>query len=157
MAFEDIECVNPASAAAAKVPPAGVSVRPRMLGRAPRAGGGHIRYICIRIGAELARGVSLSQPEHRLRLLFGTAEDAGKIRISVDNQGGKFLAKRDKKGNYALTLNAASAEGLFALEFAPFAVERCEPLRPANGQPPHFVFAASKDMLDVDDDTGGEA
>lgn len=89
--------------------------------------------------------------EHRLRLLFGTGPDAGKVMVSVDNETGKFLAKRDKQGRYALAINAATAEGLFALEFPTFAVPSIEAIRCDNGKPPHFVFRASKEMLEVED------
>lgn len=89
--------------------------------------------------------------DHRVRVLFGTGSDAGKLQISVDNSGGNFPTKRNKKGNYALTINAASADGLFALEFPVFTVEKCEAVRPENGQPPHFVFKASVPMLAVPD------
>ena len=152
MAFEDIECIRPAASGKPQVPPKGVAVSVRKLSAAPRAGGGVRRYIKLVIGAELARLISLTQPEHRLRLLFGTAEDAGKVRVTVDNTAGKFLSKRSKKGDYSLTINEATAAGLFSLEFDPFVDDRCEPIRPANGQPPHFVFKASPQMLEVDDE-----
>lgn len=151
MAFEDIDCIRPASGGKTRVPAKGVAVSVRRLGVAPRAGGGHRSYIRLCIGADLARGISLTQPEHRLRLLFGTGEDAGKVRVSVDNATGKFLAKRSKRGDYALTINADTAAGLFSLTFPAFTDDRCEALRPTNGQPPHFVFKASAEMLAVDD------
>lgn len=93
----------------------------------------------------------MTLPVQRLRLLFGTGEDAGKVRVSPDQAGGLFTAKRDKRGNYALTINEATAEGLFALDFPAFTEERIEPLRPQNGQPPFFVFHPSAAMLKVED------
>lgn len=154
MAFEDIECVNPAPQGAGRIPKHGVAVRVHQLGRPVRAGGGYVCYIRLSIGADLARAISLTQPQHQVRLLFGTEADAGKIRVSVDGEAGKFLAKRDKAGNYALSINAGTAEGLFSLGFPRFADERCEAIRPQNGQPPHFVFKESKDMLRVEEDEG---
>lgn len=82
-------------------------------------------------------------------MLFGTGEDAGKIMVAVDQALGKFTAKRSKKGHYALTINAASAEGLFALEFPAFTVAEVECFHP-QGLPPHCVFAASAEMLAAD-------
>ncbi len=90
------------------------------------------------------------QPECNVRLLFGRDADAGMIRVSVDNETGKFAAKRTARGEYVLTVNQATAEGRFALEFAAFTVAPIEAIRPVNGQPPHFVFKASKAMLAVD-------
>lgn len=147
MAFEDIECVNPVNGLDG-VPPDGVRVKACKLGG---RGGRVVHYIQLKIGAKLAAKISLAAEKHQLRLLFGTDVDAGKIKVSVDNAAGRFLARRDKNGNYALTINAASADGLFALDFPVFAVVDAEPIRPANGQPPHFVFRASTEMLAVDD------
>lgn len=100
----------------------------------------------------LARGISLVQPVAKLRLLFGTGLDAGKVCVSVDQTDGKFVAKRVASGGYFLTINAATAEGLFALEFPAFREEKLEAMRPQNGQPPHFVFHPSAAMLAADED-----
>lgn len=150
MAFEDIEVVRPKAASKAQAPAGGIAVTACKVAR--RNGGGLNRYIRLTIGGGLARKISLTAPEHRLRLLFGTGEDAGKVRVTVDNEGGKFLAKRSKQGNYALTINSGTAKGLFALDFPAFVEDGIEALRPANGQPPHFVFKASAAMLAADDD-----
>jgi hypothetical protein len=115
-------------------------------------GGGVSRYLALAIGPELARKLSLHAPEHRVRLLFGSGPDAGKIMISVDNAGGRFAAKRTKPGGYWVTINEQTAEGLFALEFPPHSVRAVEAVRPVNGQPPHAVFKASAAMLAVDDE-----
>lgn len=144
MAFEIIECVNPPKAGVPKVPQTGVQVSARKLGS---RSGKDVRYIRLQIGAKLAKSVGLSSDKQKVILLFGSAEDAGKIRVSVPANGGGFTASRDKGGNYAITLNAASADGLFGLDFPTFAIEKCEPLRPTNGQSPHFVFKASDAML----------
>jgi hypothetical protein len=149
MAWETIEAVKPQSASAVACPDDGVKVTSRSLGT---RGGGVARYISLTIGAKLARGIALGAPEHKLRLMFGTGDDAGKIAVSVDQEAGRFLAKRNKRGGYALTINAATAEGLFSLTFPAFTVSRCEAIRPTNGQPPRFVFKASAEMLKVDDE-----
>lgn len=150
MAFEVIENLKKVYKKAA-CPVAGVKVTARVLKRAEKMGGGESRFIRIMVGAQLARSISLAQPNHNLKLAFGTEADAGKIQVSVDNAQGGFPAKRDKVGNYALTINAQTADGLFALTFPEYLIDRIEAIRPENGKPPHFVFKASDDMLAVED------
>jgi hypothetical protein len=147
MPFESIEFVG--KPAPGSCPADGVRITARKMGR---KGGGVSRYIALAIGPELARKLSLHAPEHRVRLLFGSGPDAGKIMISVDNAGGRFAAKRTKPGGYWVTINEQTAEGLFALEFPPHSVRAVEAVRPVNGQPPHAVFKASAAMLAVDDE-----
>lgn len=144
MAFEDIDPVTPKKYVPSKVPPDGVAVTARKL--RPR-GGKEVHYIRIAIGAKLAKAISLVQETCNLRLLFGTGSDAGLIRVSVDMATGKFVAKRTSKGDYVLTVNEATASGRFALSFAPFTRSPVEALRPVTGQPPHFVFKATAEML----------
>lgn len=147
MAFEDITPIGKPATSKRTVPPKGVAIMARRLGLRH---GGIARYIAVTVGPELARGISLTQPEHRVRLLIGSGGDAGKVQVSVDNAGGKFRAKRAKSGCYQITINAATADGRFALEFPAF-TETCEAIRPQNGQPPHFVFHPSAAMLAVED------
>jgi hypothetical protein len=104
----------------------------------------------VAIGKELARKLAITGDTVGVRLLFGSAENAGKIKISVDATTGNFQAKRDKAGNYSLTLNQATAEGRFSLDFPAFSINAVEALRPQNGQPPHCIFKASEAMLAVD-------
>lgn len=148
MAWETIEVVKPKVPGSGACPGDGVKICARSLGT---RGGGRVRYIHVTIGAELARSIALNQPEHRLLVLFGTGDDAGKIAVAVDGQIGRFLAKRNKSGAYAFAINAATADGLFALDFSAFTVARCEAIRPVNGQPPKFIFKASAEMLKVED------
>ncbi|WP_156428096.1 hypothetical protein [Novosphingobium sp. FSW06-99] len=111
-----------------------------------------VRFIRITIGAKLARSISLTQPEQRLRLAFGTDADAGKVQVTADNEIGKFRAARDKAGNYGFTINAATADGLFSLEFPEFAVAAISFSPGAGGNSlPRFVFNASAEMLDLKD------
>jgi len=147
MAFEDIEAVNPAKAGPSILPPHGVAVSARKLGT---RNGVTVQYIKLLIGPKLAEAVSLVKDECNMRLAFGTGDDAGLIQVTIDNTKGAFLAKRQKSGAYALTINAATADGLFSLDFPRFACERLEALRPSVGQPPHFVFRASEAMLAAD-------
>ncbi|WP_340265429.1 hypothetical protein [Sphingobium mellinum] len=68
----------------------------------------------------------------------------------MDNAADCFRAKKGKDGGYALTINEASADGLFALEFPPFAVTAA--MQPnVQGQPPLASFKASEPMLAVED------
>jgi hypothetical protein len=66
----------------------------------------------------------------------------------VDNTSGNFRAKRAKDGGYVLTINAASADGLFSLAFAPFAVEAA--VVHARDTPPMAAFRPSAEMLAVE-------
>lgn len=147
MAFEDIDVVNPKKTTPSKVPSDGVLVQSRRLSS---RSGKEVHYIRIAIGAKLAKAISLVIEECRVRLAFGTGPDAGLIQVSVDNSTGKFIAKRTAKGDYALTINEATADGRFALEFEAFTRSPVEAIRPENGKPPHFVFKASREMLAVD-------
>lgn len=150
MAFEVIEnCKKVYSKAT--TPESGVKVTSRKMSRAAKFGGGVYQFIRVAIGAKIARSISLTQENHNIRLAFGTDADAGKIQVSVDNAEGGFPARRDKGGNYSLTINKDTADGLFALEFPEFTVAHCEAIRPENGKPPYFVFKASAPMLEVED------
>lgn len=146
MPFENIDLIGPKKSTPSKVPEQGVLVSTRRL---KTRLGKEVSYIRIAIGAKLAKGISLVQPAVNVRLLFGTGSDAGFVQVSVDNTTGKFAAKRTRKGDYVLTINEATANGLFALAFEAFTVAPIEAIRPVNGQPPHFVFKASAQMLAV--------
>ncbi|MFN7028410.1 MAG: hypothetical protein ACK4PC_03495 [Sphingopyxis sp.] len=150
MAWESISNKKPVNTAA-EVPAAGVRLAPRKMGWARGGKSGETRYIKLSIGAELAKKLGLITETVRLRLLFGRDSDAGKIAISVDAETGNFLAKRDKAGRYTLTINQATAEGLFALDFPAFNVALVEAVRPENGQPRRAAFKVSPAMLAVAD------
>lgn len=146
-AIDNLKLGNPSVA----VPDMGVRVAARALKLRKGGGTGVTRYIRVTLGAGLAKKLSMLTEAIGVRLLFGTGSDAGKIAISVDATTGNFLAKRDKAGRYALTINAASADGLFALDFPVFTVAAAEAVRPENGQPPRAIFKASDAMLAVED------
>lgn len=145
MAFSEIECVKPVTGLDA-VSDNGLRVAARRF----TAKRGLVRWIEIKLGAGLARQLALTQPQHKVRLLFGTGEDAGKILLAVDAEKGRFLAKRDKQGRYTIAISAASAEGLFALEFPVFSVVDAEAMR-APGCRVSVTFAVSAAMLAVED------
>lgn len=144
MAWNEIENLKPISGFDA-LSPKGVQVSARKMG-SRKEGGGTTRYIRIRIGKDLAKAISMVGDHTALRLLLGSGAEAGQIGLTADLQRGKFRAKRAKDGSYALTINAASAEGRFALEFAPFAVLDVQVVRPPN-LAPIAMFAASAEML----------
>lgn len=147
MSWESIENVKPTSET---TPPLGLRISSRGLKVTRGKAKGETRFIKIAIGKELARKLSLTGDSVGVRLLFGNAENAGRIKISVDATTGNFTAKRDASGNYNLTINKASAGGRFALDFPAFSINVVEALRPQNGQPPHCIFRASAEMLAVD-------
>jgi hypothetical protein len=148
MSWESIDNVKPTKNT---TPPHGLRISSRGLNviRGGKARG-ETRFIRIHIGKDLARKLGLTGENVGVRLLFGSAENVGRIKISVDATTGNFNAKRDAVGNYNLTINKASAEGRFALDFPPFNINAVEALRPQNGQPPHCIFKASAEMLAVD-------
>ena len=145
MAFDDIERVAAAPAQVA-IPHDGL----RVSSRAAAARGVPTRYIRIDIGAGLAKALCLHGEQSSLRLRFGSGSDAGKIGLSVDVEDGAFPAKKSAKGIWSLTINAASADGLFALEFPKFTVSEPEIVE-KGGKPPMAVFSASEAMLAVED------
>ena len=148
MAFENIDCVQ-AKASTAPVPANGVRVVARKLERKDK--GKVTRWIQVTIGPKLARSLTLSDEKHGLRVLFGKDNDAGKVRICVDNSTGKFQTKRLKNGGYSFSINEMTAEGLFALDFESFDRANLEAIRPENGTQPHCTFKASPAMLDIED------
>jgi hypothetical protein len=146
MPFEVIDNVAKL-AAQLSVFPDGVRVEPRSL--AMRKGGERTRYIKVTIGAQLAKKLVWRDESQRIDLAFGTGRDAGKIRASVNISAGQFMAKRDKQGRYVFTINAATADGLFALTFPAFDIQTLDPVSEI-GKPPALVFAASDAMLAAD-------
>lgn len=145
MPFETIENLKALSSQIG-VFPDGIRVQSRGL---KTRGGGQTRFIKVIVGAQLARKLVWRDEAVRIDLAFGSGRDAGKIRASVNVSAGQFIAKRDKQGRYVFTINAASADGLFALDFPEFDIPSLEPVSAMN-TPPALVFAASEAMLAVD-------
>lgn len=142
MAFEEIERVGPVTAS--RIPEDGVLV-------SSRAAMKGARYITVTIGGGgLAKAMVLRGEETRLTLKFGTDRDAGKVAMSVDVTRGAFPVKRQKSGAWKFTINAASADGLFALDFPAFTVPDVQVVS-REGHCPMAVFAASEAMLAVED------
>ena len=140
MPFETIE--NLATPKPGAIPADGAGVRPMTLGL---KNGGTVKWIKLTIGAELSAALCLTRPEVPLKLLFGTGTDAGLIGITVDTAGG-FVAKRRKDNSYFIAINAATADGLFALDFAPFAVAGVKVVHEMH-KAPFATFKAADDML----------
>lgn len=145
MPFETIENCKPVNMLDA-IPSDGVRIGPRRL----ESRGTETVYIKLQIGVGLAKKLVLTGEKVALALAFGTGRDAGKIRVSVDVKAGQFVATRDKKGGYSISINKATAEGLFALDFPVFAVPEVEVVH-AQGQPPAAIVEVSEQMLAVDD------
>lgn len=143
MSWEPIDNIAPAKAAS--IPPKGVAVAVRTLGL---KSGGKVRYIRMVVGPLLAKSLCLITPEIGMRLALGGGEHAGQVALSVDNTHGNFRAKRAKDGSYVLTINAASADGLFSLTFAPFAADAG--IVHARDTPPMAAFRVPADMLAAD-------
>ncbi|MBV8973180.1 MAG: hypothetical protein JO290_12915 [Sphingomonadaceae bacterium] len=91
MAWEEIERTT--AVPKPKVPGHGVAVSTR---KAPKGVGPG--YIAIKVGDDLARSAKFGPSPQRVRLMFGTGTDAGKIAVSVDDATGRFVAKRNKRG-----------------------------------------------------------
>lgn len=145
MPFETIENLKALSAQVA-VFPDGLRVQARSL---KKRGGGLTRFIKVIVGAQLAKKLVWRDETVRIDLAFGSGRDAGKIRVSVNVSSGQFIARRDRQGRYVFTINAATAEGLFALDFPEFDIPAIEPVS-AVGAPPALIFAASEAMLAAD-------
>jgi hypothetical protein len=145
MPFETIENLKALSAQIG-VFPDGIRVQARSL---KTRGGGQTRFIKVTVGAQLARKLVWRDEAVRIDLAFGSGKDAGKVRASVNISAGQFIAKRDKQGRYVFTINAATADGLFALTFPDFDIPALDPVS-AMGTPPALVFAASEAMLAAD-------
>ena len=147
MGFAEIECLGAAVPLDA-LPRDGLLVTTRAAPYKPGRVGPVARYIVVRIGVGLAAKLKLLGQTSAARLLFGNGDDAGKIALTVD-QAGRFAAKRRKDGSWTITINAASAEGLFSTDFPAFCVIEPEVIALA-GKAPFVKFEASAAMMAVD-------
>ncbi len=147
MPFEPIENVSSATATP-PTPADGIRFTARSMAR--RNGGLPVRYIQLQIGAGLARQLAIVGERTALALAFGSGSDAGRMRLGVDFSGSTFPAKRTRTGNYTLTINAASADGLFALAFHPVTVAGPKVTAVA-GKAPWVVFDLPPSVLALDD------
>lgn len=150
MSWIVIENLKPASGAASPLAPDHVRVKPRIVGL---RSGKVARYIEVRLSAASARKIGLQGEAPRIAMMLGGGERAGMIGLVAANDTGTFVARPFKKapGSYVFTINAASADGLFSLDFPQFDVEAA-PFFPegANGQK-GIAFQASAAMLAVED------
>lgn len=144
MGFERIENQRPVKSGG--VPSAGLRISARKMAKRKGKPGELARYIKIELGPKLAEKLCLRMDEVALALQFGFGPDAGKIRISVDNDEGGFLARKAKWGSYSLTLNEATCDGLFALEFDAVRIEDLE-VKADMGKPPFILIDCPQRML----------
>lgn len=138
MAWDTVTPIKTAAKIAPSVPPMGLVITSRRVNVKRISTAEPARYIAIRIGAELAKKSAILSDPAFLHIMSGYGTDAGKIKVQVDRGNGHFRASRQKSGGYIVTINAASAEGKFALEFPPMVVREAEVVRPDNGQPVFF-------------------
>jgi hypothetical protein len=147
MSWEIIEAVKPNYETKNNIPTGGLFLSARRAGKPPR----FTHYIALIIGADLAKKAAFAGEMHRCHILVGGGSDAGSIKIQIDNQSGQFIAKRQKSGNYLVSINAASARDLFSLNFEKFAVPHVEIVRPENGQPVFFTCKPHASLFAVED------
>lgn len=148
MAFEDIDFLGKPGGKGSLVPDDGIQVSARRLGTR----NGEMRhFVKISIGPALAKKLAFTEPAHAMALQFGTGADAGVVR-AVARDGGAFPARRDKHGRYALTVNEATMDGLFATTFPSFIRARVAvvPPDPSKKTGHAFTFRATDEMLEVD-------
>lgn len=138
MAWVKLDNPKPNTGAAA-VPPMVVRVRAR---EAPKR---LSRYIVVSIGYGLADKARFIGKEHRCHIMAGSGADDGKVAITMDDQTGKFTARRRADGRYEVTITAHAAAGKFSTAFPPF--ERAASVQNIPGMPPVVVFDGSADFL----------
>lgn len=148
MSWEPITNMSQPSNKVPKVPIDGVAVQARKL-NVSRGAKKTVRFIKILIGAGLAKKLCLIGDETRLRLSLGAGKYAGNVSMAVDVKAGSFPARKGRDGNYVLTINEASAAGLFSLDFPAFTA-LASPVVPPPAGPPMLAFAAGA-MLDAED------
>lgn len=141
MSWATVSNIAPPKASA--VPTAGVSVSARKLGT---RSGKSVSYIRIVIGSDLAKKLCLVLPETGMALKIGSGQHSGLVALTVDNSKGNFQAKKDKAGNYVLTINEGSAAGMFSLSFPTFTADAAI-LPPERNIPPVATFKATAEML----------
>lgn len=141
MAWAKLENPKPSASSLA---PGVVKVRAREL---KVRGGGTTRYVSIAVGSKLADQARFIAKEHRCHILLGSGADAGKAALQMDDQAGKFIAKRKAAGHYELTIKAGAAQtASISLEFPPFergaSVQRIDP-----AQAPVIMFDIAPDFV----------
>lgn len=153
MAFETIENVGKKTKGSGiPVPVNGVRVAARRMGRPASRGGGTSSFIRLDVGPGLVKKLCWLGNAARVRLLFGTGTDAGKIGMEVDNSAGDFVARRSPKGdNWFLSIGSSAADGLFSLSFDTFVIDDVSVVELMH-KPPRALFDASADMLAIKED-----
>ena len=146
MPFDLIDNPSPASLKNS-LPPDGVSISPRSI--MTRAGG-RACYIRIEIGLDLARELFFIHPDQRVALGLGYGPHKGCLGISVDANGQFVARKAKKRPTYVVTIGAAAAAGLFALDFPAFAVTNVKCWTEI-GKPPVAIIKLTDAMLDAPD------
>ncbi|CAN5337284.1 hypothetical protein BH10PSE12_BH10PSE12_02910 [soil metagenome] len=149
MSWFEIKCVKPSNAKSPAVPVDGLLIKSAVVGARKKAGeteGRMVRYIKMRIGSGLAKKLCLVGESTRLALALGGGKFAGQISMAVDATAGGFPAAKQKDGGYTLTINEASADGLFSFGFAAFAAQPSA-LPATTGAPPMYAFTPPSAFL----------
>lgn len=148
MPFSAIENLRPVTSTSQSCPIDGVAIRARAM--TARGGKSVSRYLQINIGAMLAERLCLRGDRVRVAISVGDGNDQGKLGIAVNATEGGFVAKRAKSGNWAVTINQPSCEGLFSLDVPPHTragVKVVEAIR----MPPMAVFEPDPALFAVED------
>jgi hypothetical protein len=131
--------------------PSNSSINPlvvKVVGRAMKVkGGAERRFAVIKMGSSLCDRARFISKEHRCHVMAGSAADAGKVAIAMDDQQGKFVAKRKADGRYEICLGEGAAAGKFSLTFPPF--ERPGSVQTIPGTSPIIIFEVTPDFLGV--------
>lgn len=86
----------------------------------PKAKGG---YTALQIGRHLATTLGLTRAKQSIGISIGSGEDAGRISVYVDEDGG-FAGKKQVNGTYVFALGYHSTKDIFAVQFEPFTIEQ---------------------------------
>lgn len=138
MAFIDLE--NPSRRN--PCPPAGLIIRTRPCGRK----GGETRYVEIRLGAALAKQMTMVMAKQAVRIRVGAGQDQGKLAIEL-NAKGKFGAKKQTSGDYLITLTRGALAGTLSADFPPCSFEAARFVPANGGDGPMAIIACSPAMM----------
>jgi hypothetical protein len=111
-------------------------------------------YIQLTIGQKLAAGLHLSLDHHKLALMFGNGDEFGKMAMTVDNEKGMFSAKRNKKGQYLLSISKETAAGILLMGFETFYREKAELIKIDPAKPVFAIFDIEPALQTVYNNTG---
>lgn len=80
--------------------------------------------------------------------MFGNGKEHGQLAMTVDNENGMFPAKRNKAGQYLLSISKKTADGVLELGFPTFYREKAELIK-IDPQKPIFAIIDVKPAMAV--------